>query len=106
MDGVKKLLKEFRFRPCGFSGRTLLDTFPWAQLPSDFSMENPWWSQGFESPKRCDARIAGLMAELQEYPAKFGEGDVVVFVTHGGTIGDILYRVLLRHDPAVDRESA
>jgi len=106
MQAVKDLLRTFRWKACGFSGQRLLEAFPWAQVLEDFPMDAPWWSQGFEGPKRTDARVAGVLDEIRDFPSKFGEGDIVVFVTHGGTIGDLMYRLLLRQDPATSKDVA
>jgi len=104
--GIKELMKSYKWKHCGFPGNRLLETFPWAQLPADFPLETPWWTQGFESPKKADERLGGLMAEVREYPRTFAEGDVIVFITHGGTIGDIVFRLLMGCDPSSDKSAA
>jgi len=106
MAGVKALLKGMKWRPCGFAGAALLARFPWAHLPADFPMDTPWYTGGFEGPTRNAKRMAALMQELHNLNQRYGEEDVVVFVAHGGTIGDLLYRLLLQQERPADFEAA
>ena len=101
---VGGLLKAKSWKACGMTAKIARERFPWARTMADFPEDSPWYTQGFESPKRTAARIRGVVAELRELQFSLPEEAVVVFVSHGGTISELINHLLLGDDRTVSFE--
>lgn len=93
--GAMSLLKNMKWRSAGLSGDEIKKTFPWADLPKGFPATTPWHMGGFEGSGALKRRLATVMEDIRVLPESYGNGEVVVFVSHGGTIADLLYWILL-----------
>jgi broad specificity phosphatase PhoE len=98
---VGNLLKTKEWTPCGMSAQNARESFAWATTPPEFPEASPWYTQGFESPKRTAARIKGVVAEIHAQKTELPEEAVVVFVSHGGTINELINHLLLQDDRTV-----
>jgi broad specificity phosphatase PhoE len=54
------------------------------------------YTQGFESPKLVAVRLQALVAELHAMKRLLPKEAVVAFVSHGGTIAELINYLLLK----------
>merc|ERR550514_1457419 len=90
-----ELLKNKKWGAAGFSGSKINQTFPWANLPEGFPMTTPWHTGGFEGSGALKRRLSSVTEEIWNLPKRYGNGEIVVFVSHGGTIADLLYSIFM-----------
>merc|ERR1712110_1253119 len=94
------LLKQKKWNRSGLTGTELQKRFPWAELPDAFPVSEPWYGGGFEAPGAHKKRLEALAEEIAKMKTAYGNDEVVVFVSHGGTIADVLFEMLVSQGKA------
>jgi broad specificity phosphatase PhoE len=94
-DEAAAFRQGFKWQACGENVEDLQKEFPWAVFdPKLFPATGPWYDKGWESLGEARERADRNVALLRSLQSKMRDGEVVVVVSHGAAMGNIISSLL------------
>lgn len=94
-DEAAAFRQGFKWQACGENVEDLQKEFPWAVFdPKLFPATGPWYDKGWESFGEARERADRNVALLRSLQSKMRDGEVVVVVSHGAAMGNIISSLL------------
>lgn len=95
--------RQFNWRPCGATIAEYTQRYPWARFDAQaaaaapalqMAESGPFWTYGWRTPEEEEARGARCVARIRELSRELGDGDVVLWVSHGASSGLVVRDLL------------